>query len=327
MIPFLLRRLGAALVLLLVLTAIVFLLQKLTPGDGVHAYVGANASPQAVAAARQHLGLDSPLPEQYARYLWHALHGDFGTSLRTHDSVASDLGTFFPATAELVLCSFLIAVILAAAFAVSGAIRVPGSSLYRGVLLVGATAPPFLLGLGGLVLFYADLGWLPASGRGDDTGPTHLVLLDGLLHGSASQFTGGAEHLVLPALALAIAPALAIGRILRSSLDSTLATEHVRTARAKGLHPVGVIARHVVRNSVGPALSMAGLQLGFMFAGVVVVEQIFNWPGIGNYLAESIPVADFPAIAGVTLLLGSIYIVVNAVVDVLTALADPRITL
>jgi peptide/nickel transport system permease protein len=327
MTRFLLRRLGAAVVLLLVLTAIVFLLQKLTPGDGVRAYVGANASPQAVAAARQRLGLDSPLPDQYARYLWHALHGDFGTSLRTHDSVASDLATFFPATAELVVFSFLIAVILAVLFAVSGAIRVPGSSLYRGALLLGATAPPFLLGLGGLVLFYAHLGWLPASGRGDDSGPTHLILLDGLLHADPGQFTGALEHLLLPALALAIAPALAIGRILRSSLDATLATEHVRTAHAKGLHPVGVIARHVVRNSVGGALSMAGLQLGFMFAGVVVVEQIFNWPGIGNYLAESIPVADFPAIAGVTLLLGSIYIVVNAVVDVLTALADPRITL
>jgi peptide/nickel transport system permease protein len=327
MTRFLLRRLGAAVVLLLVLTAIVFLLQKLTPGDGVRAYVGANASPQAVAAARQRLGLDSPLPDQYARYLWHALHGDFGTSLRTHDSVASDLATFFPATAELVVFSFLIAVILAVLFAVSGAIRVPGSSLYRGALLLGATAPPFLLALGGLVLFYARLGWLPASGRGDDTGPTHLILLDSLLHADPSQFAGALEHLLLPALALAIAPALAVGRILRSSLDATLATEHVRTARAKGLHPVGVIARHVVRNSVGPALSMAGLQLGFMFAGVVVVEQIFNWPGIGNYLAESIPVADFPAIAGVTLLLGSIYIVVNAVVDVLTALADPRITL
>jgi peptide/nickel transport system permease protein len=327
MIRFLLRRLGAAVVLLLVLTAIVFGLQKLTPGDGVRAYVGANASPAAVAAARAHLGLDSPLPAQYARYLWHALQGDFGTSLRTHDSVAGDLGTFFPATAELVLASFLIALLLAAAFAVSGAVRLPGGSVYRGVLLLGAAAPPFLLGLGGLVLFYAHLGWLPASGRGDDSGPTRLVLLDGVLHGSASQFAGGLEHLVLPALALAIAPALAVGRILRSSLEITLATEHVRTARAKGLHPAGVIARHVIRNSVGPALSMAGLQLGFMFAGVVVVEQIFNWPGIGNYLAESIPVADFPAIAGVTLLLGSIYIVVNAVVDVLTALADPRITL
>ncbi|HET6191270.1 MAG TPA: ABC transporter permease [Trebonia sp.] len=327
MIRFVLRRLGAAAVLLLVLTAIVFGLQKLTPGDGVHAYVGANASPQAIAAARRYLGLDSPLPEQYVRYLWHALHGNFGTSLRTHDSVAGDLGTFFPATAELVLWSFLVALILAVLFAVSGALRVPGGFLYRGVLLLGATAPPFLLGLGGLVLFYAYLGWLPASGRGDDTGPTHLLLLDGLLNGSASQFTGALEHLVLPALALAIAPGLAIGRILRSSLDATLATEHVRTARAKGLAPFWVIARHVIRNSLGPALSMAGLQLGFMFAGVVVVEQIFNWPGIGNYLAESIPVADFPAIAGVTLLLGSIYIVVNAVVDVLQALADPRITL
>ena len=119
------------------------------------------------------------------------------------------------------------------------------------------------------------------------------------------------RHLLLPALALAIAPAIAIGRILRSSVETTLRADHVRTATAKGLRRTAVVARHVTRNAVGPALSMAGLQLGSMFAGVVVVEKIFSWPGIGTYLGASIPVADFPAIAGVTLLLGAIYIVVQ----------------
>jgi peptide/nickel transport system permease protein len=135
------------------------------------------------------------------------------------------------------------------------------------------------------------------------------------------------EHVFLPALVLAIAPAVSIGRILRSSLEATLAADHVRTARSKGLTEIAVLARHVTRNSIGPGLSMAGLQLGFMFAGVVVVEQIFSWPGIGNYLAESIPASDYPAIAGVTLVLGALYVVTNAVVDLLQALADPRVTL
>jgi peptide/nickel transport system permease protein len=125
---------------------------------------------------------------------------------------------------------------------------------------------------------------------------------------------------------LAVAPAIAIGRILRSSLDQTLDADFVRTARSKGLTHSRVLRRHVIRNSIGPALSMAGLQLGFMFAGVVVVEGIFSWPGIGNYLAASIPVSDFPAIAGVTLVLGSIYVVANAIVDLLQSLADPRLT-
>jgi peptide/nickel transport system permease protein len=130
---------------------------------------------------------------------------------------------------------------------------------------------------------------------------------------------------VMPATVLAIAPAIAIGRIFRSSLEATLHADHVRTARSKGLPELRVLTGHVVRNSIGPALSMAGLQLGFMFAGVVVVEQVFSWPGIGNYLAASIPVADFPAVAGVTLVLGSVYIVTNAVVDLLQVAADPRI--
>src|SRR5258707_7778047 len=135
------------------------------------------------------------------------------------------------------------------------------------------------------------------------------------------------EHVFVPALVLAIAPAVRIGRILRTSIEATFDAAHARTARSKGLTELAVLTRHVVRNSVGPGLSMAGLQLGFMFAGVVVVEEIFSWPGIGNYLAQSIPDSDFPAIAGVTLVLGAIYIVTNAVVDLLQAFADPRVTL
>jgi peptide/nickel transport system permease protein len=117
-----------------------------------------------------------------------------------------------------------------------------------------------------------------------------------------------------------------MGRVLRSSLLAVLDVDYVRTARSKGLTEPQVVAHHVLRNAIGPALSMGGLQLGFMFAGVVVVEQVFSWPGIGNYLAASIPVSDFPAIAGVTLVLGAIYVVSNVVVDLLQALADPRVT-
>jgi len=133
------------------------------------------------------------------------------------------------------------------------------------------------------------------------------------------------RHLVLPATAVAIGPAISIGRVLRSSLVSTLGQDYVRTARAKGLPEIRVLAGHVLRNSAGPALSMAGLQVGLLFAGVLVVESIFAWPGLGQYTAQSLPVDDFPAIAGVTLLLGAGYVVINTVVDILQSLADPRI--
>jgi peptide/nickel transport system permease protein len=230
--------------------------------------------------------------------------------------VTSDLGAFLPATVELVVVAFLLALLLGAVFAASGALRWPGGAGLRAVLLVGATAPPFLLALGGIILFYSRLGWLPASGRGGSLFTTQWT-----------EFESAVQHVFLPALVLAVAPAVSIGRILRASLEATLGADHVRTARSKGLTEFSVFARHVFRNSVGPGLSMAGLQLGFMFAGVVVVEQIFSWPGIGNYLAESIPASDYPAIAGVTLVLGAIYVVTNAVVDLAQALADPRITL
>ncbi len=307
MTRFLLRRLGSLVAVLLVLSAVVFLLQQVSPGDPARAALGANASRQAVAAERLRLGLDDPLPVQFLRFLAGALHGDFGTSFRTHRPVAVDLASALPATVELVLAAFVIALVLAALFAASAALSWPFSGVYRGVLLLGATAPPFLLALGGIILFYAQLGWLPASGRGDGGPGSELA------------------HLVLPATVLAIAPALAIGRILRAGLETTLAADHVRTARSKGLSEAGILAHHVVRNAVGPALSMAGLQLGFMFAGDIVVEQVFSWPGMGNYLANSIPTSDFPAIAAVTLVLGAVYVVVNTVADVLQTAADPRL--
>jgi peptide/nickel transport system permease protein len=307
MTRFLLRRLGSLVAVLLVLSAVVFLLQQVSPGDPARAALGANASRQAVAAERLRLGLDDPLPVQFLRFLAGALHEDFGTSFRTHRPVAVDLASALPATVELVLAAFVIALVLAALFAASAALSWPFSGVYRGVLLLGATAPPFLLALGGIILFYAQLGWLPASGRGDGGPGSELA------------------HLVLPATVLAIAPALAIGRILRAGLETTLAADHVRTARSKGLSEAGILAHHVVRNAVGPALSMAGLQLGFMFAGDIVVEQVFSWPGMGNYLANSIPTSDFPAIAAVTLVLGAVYVVVNTVADVLQTAADPRL--
>ncbi|MEA9983953.1 ABC transporter permease [Subtercola sp. RTI3] len=326
MTRFIVRRLASAVVLILVLSAVIFVLQSVSTGDPVKAYLGANASPAAIAAERQALGLNDPLPVRYVNFIVNLVHGDLGISFRTHRPVVTDLQTFLPATIELVIWSFVFAVLLGGIFAVSGALRWRGSSIFRAPLLVLATAPPFLLALGGIVLFYAQLGILPANGRGPgETGPTGFLLIDTLVAGDPAGFASAAQHLLLPAVVLAIAPAIAIGRIMRSSLENTLGADYVRTAESKGLTPFRVLRRHVVRNSIGPGLSMAGLQLGFMFAGVVVVEQIFSWPGIGNYLAASIPTSDFPAIAGVTLVLGTIYIVANALVDVLQAIADPRL--
>jgi peptide/nickel transport system permease protein len=324
---FLIRRLSTAVLILLILSFVIFLLQSVAPGDPARAYVGANASPAMVAAERQRLGLNDPVSSQFVHFVGGLFTGDLGRSLRTRQAVTADIATYLPATVELVVAAFLVALVLAASYAMSGALRWPGASIGRGVLLLLAAAPPFLLALVGIIVFFGQLGWLPARGVGDfqDPGPTGMQVLDTLLHGQTDAFVDAVRHLALPALVLSIAPAVAIGRVFRSSLLGVLHVDFVRTARSKGLTEWQVVAHHVVRNAIGPALSMSGLQLGFMFAGVVVVEQVFSWPGIGNYLAASIPVSDFPAIAGVTLVLGAIYVLSNVVVDLLQALADPRV--
>jgi peptide/nickel transport system permease protein len=323
------KRLVAMVVILVALAAVIFYLQHISPLDPVHAQLGAQASAQAIAARRHELGLDQPVTTQFGHYLIKLLHGDLGLSYRTRRPVTTDLGAYFPATLELTLAGLILALVLAVVLAFGTVLNWPGSSAFRAVLLIGASTPTFLLGIAGIIIFYQRFGILPANGRigvsGAPTGPTGLLTIDGLLHGRPTVTVDALKHLVLPALAIALGPAVSIGRVLRSSLITDQHSDYARTARAKGLSELTVLRRHVLRNALGAALSMTGLQVGLMFAGVLVVEQVFGWPGIGQYVAQSIPVADFPAIAGVTLMLGVAYIVINTAVDILQAAADPRI--
>jgi peptide/nickel transport system permease protein len=323
------KRLAAVVVIVLALTAVLFALQNISPTDPIRAMLGPSASQELVAETRRQLGLDDPITLQYARYVGGLLHGDLGASYRTRRPVGTDLATFLPATLELTFFALGLAMLLAVGLAVATTLRWRGAGAFRLLLIAGASTPAFLLAIGGIILFYQQLGWLPATGRTGiadaPTGPTGLLTVDAVLHARPDVLVDAWRHLLLPGLAIAIGPAVAIGRVLRSSLVTTGLTDYTRTARAKGLTEVQVMRRHVLRNSVGPALSMTGLQVGLMFAGVLVVELIFAWPGLGQYTAQSIPAGDFPAIAGVTLLLGVTYVVINTVVDLLQAAADPRI--
>jgi peptide/nickel transport system permease protein len=329
MIRLVAKRLAAAVVIALALTAVMFLLQKISPVDPVHAMLGPSASPAAITAERHRLGLDRPATAQYVSYLNGLVHGRFGMSYRTRRPVGTDLGSFLPATAELSVYALFFALVGAAVLAIGSTLRWPGSGVFRFGLIAGASAPAFLLAIVGILVFYAKLGWLPATGRtgiaSPPAGPTGFLTVDGLLHGQPAVTLDALRHLLMPALAVAAVPAVSIGRVLRSSLTGEMRGDYVRTARAKGLTERRVVLGHVLRNSVGAALSMTGLQVGLMFSGVVVIEEIFGWPGIGQYMAQSIPAADFPAISGVTLLLGVGYVAVNTIVDILQAVADPRI--
>jgi peptide/nickel transport system permease protein len=325
------KRLGAMVVVLLFLALVVFVLQHLTPTNPVHAMLGANASAEAIKAESHKLGYDRPVVIQYLDYVKGMVHGNFQMSLRTRRPVSTDLADYLPATMELAAFGLLLAAVLGGILGLVTAARFKGAGIFRFLTLAGASTPPFLLALVGLLYFYNHLHWLPATGRtglaNPPTGPTGFLTVDCLLHGNIHGFLDAIDHLILPGFCIAILPAVSIGRVFRSSLVSTLRTDYIRTARSKGLRDFVVLWRHAVRNSLGPALSMGGLQVGLMFAGVVVIESIFAWPGIGLYTVQAIPRSDFPAIAGVTIALGAGYVIVNTVVDILQAVADPRIAL
>jgi peptide/nickel transport system permease protein len=324
------RRVVALVAVLLGLAAIVFLLQTTIVADPARAVVGANAPEAVVDAKRHELGYDKPLPARFADYMGRLVSGDLQSSLRTRNPVAEDLATFAPATMELALSAAALAALLGLGLGLLLAGGGRAARVVRVALMGAASLPVFLVGLLGIVVFYSTLGLLPASGRIDDTlaypqGPTGLFVPDALLHADPVMLLSALAHLAMPAFALALLPALAIARTLHASLTQVMREDYVRTARAKGLRERTVILRHALRNASGPALTMAGLQFGLLIGGVVVVERIFAWPGLGLYLSQSIAFSDLPAIAGTTLVLGAAYVVVNFFVDLVQAWADPRI--
>jgi len=328
MARFTLTRLASLVGILLGLSVVVFLLQAVVPADPVRAMVGASATPQIVEAKRHELGLDRPLPAQYAQFLSRAVRGDLQMSLHTRRPVRTDIAAFLPATLELAATALAMAVVLGGALGLLTA-RGRGTSLRVG-LVASASVPAFLLALLLLIVFYAQLHWFPGSGRISadleaPTGPTGLLTVDGLLAGRLDVVRDALAHLALPALCLALGPAVALGRTLRSSLQTVLGADHIRTARAKGLTERGVLLRHAVRPALNAPLTMTGLQVGMLLAGVVVIESIFAWPGLGLYTARAITSVDFPAIVGVTLVMGAVYVIVNALVDVAQVAADPRL--
>jgi peptide/nickel transport system permease protein len=312
------------------LAVIVFLLQAVIPADPVRAMVGASASPEIVAAKRHQLGYDKPLPVRFVDYMGRLLAGDLQTSLRTRDPVMKDLGTFAPATLELALAAAAMAAMLGVGLGLALAAGGRIARFLRFMLIGGASVPTFLTALLLIIVFYSKLHLLPASGRVDDTlvlpnGPTKLLLVDSILHGEPNLFWSAFKHILMPAFTLALLPALAIARTLATSCERVLREDYVRTARSKGLRERTVLLRHALRNASGPALTMSGLQFGLLLGGIVVVEQIFAWPGLGRYIDQSIAYSDFPAITGTTLLLGAAYVIVNFLVDLAQAWADPRI--
>jgi peptide/nickel transport system permease protein len=337
--PFLrfLARRAAALVLLGIgITLIAFCLTQLVPGDPAAANLGQRAieDPAAVAAFRHHYGLDRPLPEQYGTYLWRLLHGDLGESQQSHASVTHDLGQFIPATAELAILSIIIAVVVGVSLGVVAAVRRNKLTdhVLRVVSLGGVSMPTFWIALVSLYIFFFRLNWLPGTGRLDPVvspPPTHtgFFTIDALVAGQWSTAWNAFLHLVLPALVLAASNIGLLTRYTRSAVLEVISNDYVRSARAKGLPERTVIVRHVLRAALPSVVTVIGLAFANVMTGAVLVENIFSWPGIGQYAYRSATTLDLPAIMGVSLFVAVVYIVVNFTVDVLYGVIDPRIRL
>jgi peptide/nickel transport system permease protein len=331
---FFLRRLAALVLLGIGITFVVFMLTQLVPGNAAVTNLGeqAAADPAAVAAFERHYGLDKPLPVRYALYLGHLVRGDLGESALTHDAVRRDLGTFIPATAELALLSIAIATVFGVGFGVIAAMRRnrPTDHVLRVVSLGGISMPTFWIALVAVYVFFYRLGWFPGGGRlaPGTVAPPHrtgLYTVDGLLAGQWGLVAEALHHLVLPALVLAAFNVSLLTRYTRSAVLEVVGHDYVRAGRAKGLPERTVVTRYILRAALPSVVTVLGLVFANVLTGAVLVENIFAWPGIGQYAYQAAINLDVPAISGVSLFVAVVYVGVNFVVDVLYGVIDPRI--
>lgn len=316
------------------MTLISFILSQAVPADPITANLGEQAAsnPEVVAVFRHRWGLDRPLPEQYGIYLWNVLHGDLGTSITTKQPVIQDLRRHLPATIELAVAAMAISIVVGIPLGVLAAARRDGpiDQVARVVSLIGVSMPIFWLGLVAIVIFYAWLGWAPPPGRLNarlEPPPfvTGFVLVDAVLAGRTAVVIDVLKHLILPALVLSSYSLGVITRVMRGGMLEVLSEDYVRTARAKGVGERSVMVQHAARNSLIPTLTVIGLSFGGLLSGAVVTETVFSWPGLGLYAFRSATSLDFPAIMGVGIVVASVYVLVNLVVDVAYGLLDPRI--
>jgi ABC-type dipeptide/oligopeptide/nickel transport system permease component len=298
------RRVLSTIPVLFGVSLLVFLMLELTPGDPVQLMLSEfQTTPEQIARLRAQLHLDEPLPVQFGRFVWDALHGDLGTSIRTRRPVVQEIEDNFPSTLQLAVAGLVVAAILGVGLGIIAAAN-QRSWLELGtmsVALVGISMPSFWLGL--LLIFALSLRvpLFPATGGGD------------------------LQHLVLPAITLGLGAAAILARLTRSSMLEILRQEYVTTARAKGLAEWAVLLRHALKNALIPVVTIFGLQFGQLLAGAVVVETVFARPGLGRLIVDGILNKDFPMVQGVVLVIAVCYVMVNLLVDLLYAVLDPRI--
>jgi peptide/nickel transport system permease protein len=331
MLRYVVRRLLLLVPILLGLSLLIFAWVRALPGSPAESLLGERATPALVKAYKEKYGLDRSIPEQYVTFLKETATGGFGVSIASRRPITTELRERFPATIELALAAMIVAVLFGIPLGVIAAKRYgtvfDHSSLV--VSLVGISTPVFFLALVLKYVFAVRLGWLPSVGRIDVTSevehPTNFYVLDGIITADWGTFVDALKHLVLPALALGSIPLAIVARITRASVLDVQNEDYVRTARAKGIAPLAVDTRHVLRNAMLPISTVIGLQTGLLLSGAILTETVFEFPGMGSWLRDAIFNRDYPVLQSGILFLAIVFVLVNLIVDISYAILNPRI--
>lgn len=314
------------------LLLVTFIISRLLPADPVLAIVGDHASDEYVERVREEMGLNRPILVQFWIYFTNVLQGDLGQSIRTGQPIIQELANVFPATLELATIGTLVGVVLGIPLGVWAAVNKDSwvDHLIRFFGLVGYSVPIFWLGLMGLLVFYAELDWLPGPGRldfgyEDMIEPvTGLMTIDTLLAGETELFWNALGHLVLPATLLGYFSLAYISRMTRSLMLGQLSQEYILTARVKGVSETRIIWKHAMGNILVPLITVVALSYGNLLEGSVLTETVFAWRGLGLYITDSIFGQDMPAVMGGTIVVGAIFIIINMLTDLAYRVLDPR---
>jgi len=331
------RRLAMAVLVLVSVSIITFFIARVIPSDPAAAWVGPHPTRQQIEQARQHLGLDRPLYEQYLRYMRGLFRGDLGTSVHSHQPILSDIRAYLPATMELVLAAMLMAVVIGVPLGVlSGARR--GSwldHLTRLFSIAGVSIPTFWLALLLQLFFFGLLRLLPIGSRVSTevslyhpvTTITGFYLIDSLVTGNWVAFKDTIVHIMLPAFSLATYDIGLIIRMTRSTMIEVLSEKYVLTARVSGISERTILFVLALKNAIVPTITVLGLSFVYSLTGAILTEVIFSWPGLGKYVTEAVLSLDFPVIVSVTLIVTVFYVFINLFLDLIQATLDPRVTL
>jgi peptide/nickel transport system permease protein len=335
MLRFALRRVAQSLLVIAGVILLTFVIVRLVPGDPAVAYAGSRATPEQLAAAREKLGLNESLPAQLWKYITDLFQGDLGMSIHTRQPVTTDLGQAVPASIELVGFAMLIAIPVGIAIGRYAAAHQGRAAdvLMRIMTVLAVSFPSFWLALLLQSTFASALGWFPIAGEYDSgldaTSPLHLwtniTIVDAAITGNGPILFSTFWHLVLPGIVVAAYPIGAIAQLTRASLVDELTQDHIRTVRALGFTTRQATRVFATRPVLPPILTLIALVFAYSIVNAFVVESIFNWPGVGRYAADSIKSLDTPAIAGVTLVVAIIYVLLNLVVDIVQGYVDPRV--